>query len=103
MNLDVVRIYGCGTDATELGRISTSQIERPDAADLVMIGSDFAGFIYLQHADRRVFSFDTDGGEVRLLASNLDDFFERLVFGPDGAKFAGEDWVDDLRSAGSVD
>ena len=99
--LDVVRLYGCGENASEVGRLSAAQIEAEFCAEgLLVVGSDPAGFAYLQAADQRMYCFDTDGGEFEQIAGSLDDFFERLVFGPDAATFAGDDWLAELRAAG---
>ena len=48
-------------------------------------------------------AIDTDGGDDSQEASCIDDFLERLVFGPDGAVFAGEDWRRRLVAAGIIE
>ena len=101
--LEVVRLFGCG-GAGRVGRLSDLQIKRDfGVKNAIVIGSDAAGFVYFQGADSRVFSFDTDGGDFEGIAINLDDFLERLVFGPDAAQFAGEEWLSELRDAGLVE
>jgi hypothetical protein len=71
-------------------------------ADAIAIGSDAAGFIYLQSEEGRIFSFDTDGGTCGELAKSLDDLIDRVVFGPDAASFGGDRWLTELRSVGIV-
>ena len=101
--MEVVRLFGCGENAGEVGRLSALQIKGDfGVKGAVVVGSDASGFAYLQAADGRVFSLDTDGGEFKQLAGNLDEFFERLVFGPDAASFAGQDWLAELRDVGIV-
>lgn len=101
--LEVVRLFGCGDSAGEVGRLSALQIKGDFGVDgPIVVGADASGFTYIQSADRRVFSLDTDGGEFKLLADNLDDFVERLVFGSDAASFAGQEWLSELRDAGIV-
>lgn len=92
---------GCGDEAREVGRLSARQIDGDfGVGGAIVVGSDPSGFVYLQAADQRVYSLDTDGGDFEQIAENLDDFFERLVFGPDAATFAGDDWLAELRKAG---
>jgi len=101
--LEVVRIFGCGKAAGEVGRLSSLQLIGDIGVDgAIVVGSDASGFAYVQAADQSIFSLDTDGGEIERLARNLDEFFDQLVFGSDAAHFAGEDWLGELRSAGIV-
>jgi len=101
--LDVVRLFGCGENASNVGRISSSQIKNCVGIEgAITIGSDAAGFVYLQTCDGHVWVLDSDGGKVEQLADNLDDFFERLVFGQDAISFGGPEWMKELRDAGVV-
>ena len=65
----------------------------------IIIAADAAGFAYLQDGDGQIYSFDTDGGEVKLIATNINDFVCRLIFGPEADKFAGNKWLNDLKAA----
>lgn len=104
IGLEVVRLFGCGDSAGQSGRISALQfISGYGVEGAIAVGADPSGFIYIQLADQRLFSLDSDGGEVTQVAKDLDDFFERLVFGTDASSFAGEEWLADLRSAGIID
>lgn len=101
IGLDVVRLYGCGDEAKAVGRLSAMQVFGNCGVEgLIVVGADPSGFVYFQAPDKRVFCFDTDGGDFEQISESLDDFFERLVFGPDAATFAGEDWLAELREAG---
>ncbi len=71
--------------------------------ETIIIGSDPAGFVYCQATNREVFSLDTDGGGIEPVAESLDDFFARVVFGPDAAWSYGADWLLDLIAHGLVD
>jgi hypothetical protein len=99
--LDILRLFGCGPNAGEVGRISDYQFPAASRFGIV-IGSDASGFAYIQTHDSRVLSFDSDGSEVKLLATGLDEFFERLVFGPDAERFGGSEWFGELRDAGMI-
>jgi hypothetical protein len=102
ITLDVIRFYGCGSSCT-VGRMADLQMV-PDelAGEATAVGSDPAGFVYLQSNDGRIFSLDTDGGGVKFLAASIDDLVCRLVFGSDAESFAGIDWLNELRHAGIV-
>jgi hypothetical protein len=101
--LEVIRLFGCGTAARTIGRLSDFQLKTvPKLVNGVVIGSDASGFVYVQKRDGQLISYDTDGGEVEYLAESIDDFFERLVFGPEAASFAGAEWLQELRDSGIV-
>ena len=99
IDIEILRIHGCGNDP-RLRPIETAQRYLPEAPEgTLVIGSDPAGFAYLEMQDGRILSYDSDGGEVKTLAADFDDFICRLVLGPDAAEFAGEDWASDLKQA----
>lgn len=98
--LEVVRLFGCGDQTGEIGRLSDFQVDLGTTLkEPATFGSDAAGFLYIQDSACKIWSLDTDGGELREIAKNLDDFIVRLVFGPDALLFAGEDWLRELRGA----
>jgi hypothetical protein len=104
LDLDVVRLYGCGSVARGIKRLSAHQlVEADELRDLdepMVIGSDSSGFVYIEDAQGRVWSLDTDGGELTRLADSLDDFLGRVVFGEGAEAFAGSQWAQTLRRAG---
>jgi hypothetical protein len=101
IDIEILRICGCGNEGRGLATIETAQRFWPESPEgALVIGSDPAGFLYLELQDGRITSYDTDGGEVKTLAADFDDFICRLVLGPDAAEFAGEDWASDLKQAG---
>src|SRR5439155_2607266 len=77
--LEVIRFFGCGDAAGEIGRLAEFQINA-DIGEVgsIVVASDASGFVYLQANDERVFSLDTDGGNCRRLADSLDDFIDRV-------------------------
>jgi len=107
LNLDVVRLYGCGSVVNGIKRLSPHQLRlAPDELrnldKPMVIGSDPSGFVYVEDTRGPVWSLDTDGGELTRLGDNLDDFLGRVVFGEDAEAFAGGDWVRTLRDAGLI-
>lgn len=101
INLDVVRLYGASPTFGELRGLSETQsgplTKVPGA---IVFGDDPSGFIYAEASNGEILSFDSSFGEIKAIASNLDDFFTRLVFGKDAAEFAGDEWMNNLRMGG---
>lgn len=101
LNLDVIRLYGASPTASELRGIAEAQ-----SGPIVMIpgmvvfGDDPSGYVYAEALSGEVVSFDSSSGESKIVASSLDDFFGRLVFGSDAGEFAGDRWLQDIRSVG---
>ena len=104
IGLEVVRFFGCGSNVGEVGRLADFQIDFEFGVEgAIVIGSDASGFAYLEGGDGRIYSFDTDGGTVKELAVDLNDFVDRVLFGPDAADFAGEAWLEEVRENGLVE
>jgi hypothetical protein len=40
--------------------------------------------------------------EIKEVATSMDDFFGRLVFGVDSADFLGVQWLEDLKNSGVI-
>lgn len=101
ITLDIIRLFGCGKNSGEVGRLSSMQIDANlGLSDAIVIGSDAAGFIYVQAEEGRIFSFDTDGRTCGAIAKSLDDMIDRVVFGPDAASFGGDRWLAELHRVG---
>lgn len=124
IGLEVIRFFGCGKDAAERGRLGDFTLEQDDPDQMIIIGSDPAGVVYLQAKDGGIWMFDAEGavgenedseasdledledddsdleGETELVAHSLDEFLENLVFGPEADQFIDEDWKADLQAAG---
>ncbi len=97
MNLDVIRLYGCGSVHEELKQLSSCQMGvLSELEGNVVFGDDPAGFMYAEKDDGTILSVQTSSGEIKEVAQNMDDFFERLVFGKDAREFGGEDWEEEL-------
>ena len=101
MNLDVIRLYGCGNVHEELKRLSSCQTGAlVELEGNIVFGDDPSGFMFAEKSDGKILSVQTSVGEIKEVAENLDDFFERLIFGKDAKEFGGEDWVEELVDAG---
>jgi len=100
LDLDVVRIFGCGAVEAGLTSLTEEQVDWPEVKGWIAIGSDPSGFIYFADKEGAILSYDTDGGDIEKCASDLDDFLGRLVFGSDAAQFCGEEWARELRKVG---
>ncbi len=71
-----------------------------DFPGVVLFGDDPSGFIYGENKYGEILSFDTQSGNVKLIAADMEEFFTELLFGPDAARFAGQEWLEELRAAG---
>lgn len=98
IDLDVIQIYCCGITSNRIYRIADEQFEELISKGLITIGSDSAGFVYLESEKAEIYSFDTDGGEIVFQAENLEVFFTDLVFGQNADKFLGKKWKEELQT-----
>ena len=62
--------------------------------------SDPSGFVYYIQGSGEVIVEDTDGGEMKKVASSFDDFIHSYLFGVRSAAFSGEEWHQELVRAG---
>ena len=98
IGLDVIRLFGCGQHSDSRGRLHAMQVPALNSSDgALVIGTDPSGFIYLENRSGVIASYDSDGGDLKRLASSVDELFELIVFGAGANEFAGEEWLDDLR------
>ncbi|MEM1060659.1 MAG: SMI1/KNR4 family protein [Verrucomicrobiota bacterium] len=103
IDLEVVRFYGCGEGTDEVLRLSAARSEMVVGIEgCLEIGSDAAGFVYIQGSNGSVYELDSDSGDYEFVAVGIDDFVGRLVFGSDAAQFAGDEWYLELKKAGMV-
>jgi hypothetical protein len=102
LNLDMIRIYGVGAVRSRIRRLKDNQLDSvARMPGFIAFGSDPSGFVYAEGKNLEVYCFDTDGGDrPEPIASNIEDFFGRYVFGPDSDKFIDTDWKEGLRQAG---
>ena len=85
-NLDVVRLVPCDTlEVQEEG---------------LYFANDPAGFMYFLDSEDRVVVLDTDGGGLKAVAANVDDFLTGYVFGSRSEEFMGARWLAELKVAG---
>ncbi|WP_010304014.1 SMI1/KNR4 family protein [Candidatus Odyssella thessalonicensis] len=96
INLDIIRLFGCGNVEPPLSNLLENQFDYNNKG-LVIIGSDPAGFLYAENKDGEILSIDTDGGEFHTVADNFTDFICDYLFGVHAHEFAGEDWLNELK------
>jgi hypothetical protein len=104
LNLEVIRVFGCEVTLPSIPSLRESQFPPSflPAASLAF-ASDPVGFVYVELEAGGIVSVDSDGGEIELVASSIDDFFDNFVFGMRGDKFADSDWLQELRNASLID
>lgn len=71
----------------------TTNIRPHTRARTIDFANDPSGFIYGEDVAGNIVSFDSSCGELEIIASGMDDFFCRLVFGKDAEMFAGKEWA----------
>ncbi len=84
-NLDIIRFYA-------IGRIINTKKG-------LKFADDPSGFIFYVNATGEVISEDTDGGNVKKVASSVKEFIHSYLFGERAAEFAGEEWLQELIKA----
>lgn len=103
LNLDVLRIYGATQTTKEIKGILESQSGfLGKSSDTILFGDDPSGFLFAEDGEGRILSFDSKSDVQKIIASDMDDFFQRLIFGKDAALFGGDDWADEVLKAGLV-
>lgn len=106
INLDMVKIYGVGQTDARIKRLSRCQLDiSQDFPGWVVFASNPAGFVYAEGPDGVVHTYDTQAfsspsGAEKMVASDIDDFFSRFVFGSDSDEFCAGDWKRRLLEAG---
>lgn len=97
LDLDIIRFYGCGCNPGPHGSLAENQFELPEVfSSGLVIGSDPAGFLYVEDETGQIFMIDSEGGEISYLATSLNEFICSYVFGERGHEFAGEGWLTEL-------
>jgi hypothetical protein len=99
LDLEVLRLYGVAPVPPGIRELVVEQRHWEGLPGLV-VGSDPAGFLYLEGSDGKVFVYDTDGGDVKLLCAGLDELFTVHVFGREAEAFGGTEWASEVRRVG---
>lgn len=102
IDIDVLRIHGVNGDEVPYPIEPALNFDPKLERNAIVVASDPSGFLYIEHADGKISSYDTDGGRLDVVARDFDDFLCRFVLGADSADFAGDDWERDLRKAGVI-
>lgn len=98
IDLEVISFYGCGKPEDTLECLQNNQELLPSSIKGGMvIGSDPMGFIYIENEEGKIYSLDTDGGEILEVASSLEDFICNYLFGKRAKEFGGEEWEQELK------
>ena len=98
IDLEVISFYGCNEPEDTLECLRNNQELLPSAiSKRIIIGSDPAGFIYIEDESGKFFLLDTDGGEIAEIASSIEDLICNYVFGKRAKEFGGEEWEQELR------
>lgn len=100
-NLDVLLLFGCAGTDTEIPGLRHRQALLPAGLrEAVAIGSDPAGFVFVEGSGGEIIAVDTEGGDHEVVGTGFDDFICRYVFGEDSDRFGGDAWKCELKAAG---
>jgi hypothetical protein len=106
LNLDMLRVLGVGAVEGSIRPLGRRQsLIQKEHADWIVFADNPAGFVYAEDSAGRIHSIDTQSWKsaaesIKPIASDLDDFFERYVFGRDSDQFCADDWKEKLHAAG---
>ena len=94
-NLDEVRIHAIGGDfGWQLEIVNVQGHGRG-----IVFASDPSGFQYVIREDGAIVSLDHDGGGVKAIAADVDDFLRHYVFGERANEFGSEEWAKEVAVA----
>lgn len=97
IDLDIIRIFGCGVVEGSLETLRDNQDYMPlSFKDGVIFASDPSGFLYIENSQREIFYLDTDGGEIEKICSSFGDFIDKYLFGIHADIFFGKEWHNQL-------
>ncbi len=103
LNLDIIRIFRAGANVKRLpGLLDHQPPPLAEMSGVIVFANDPSGFEYAEASTGEILSRDHDGGEVKEIASSMEEFFDVLLFGARAAGFAGQDWYDELAAAGII-
>jgi hypothetical protein len=100
LDLDVIRIFGVPPLTQGIKNLLEWQELVPEGKGNIAFGGDASGFLYFESLDGSVLSWDHDGGEIKVMASCINEFIDEVVFGSRGDSFMGEEWLSRLRALG---
>ncbi len=95
IDLDVIRFYGVGVTIKPIKRLARNQDDLD--SEYIAIGDDPAGFTYIQDKAGKIYSIDSEAGEIKYLTSSLSELITCYIFGKDASQFGGKDWEDELK------
>ena len=97
IDLEVIRFYGVGNSPGIHGSLIENQYTISNTIEMgIVVGSDPAGFIYIEDKDYKIHMLDIDGGNCEIVASSLDDLIVNFIFGVRAKEFGGDEWFCEL-------
>lgn len=100
LDLDVIRIFGVPPVTQGIKDLLEWQELVPAGKGNIAFGDDPSGFLYFESLDGFVLAWDHDGGEIKVMASCINEFIDEVVFGARGDSFMGEEWLSRLQTLG---
>ncbi|HVQ14300.1 MAG TPA: hypothetical protein VMS40_11950, partial [Vicinamibacterales bacterium] len=100
------RVFGVGAVDSEIAPLGRRQLGvQNEHPDWIVFADSPTGVVYAEGGDGRIHAIDTQSmaseeDSLELVASDLDDFFDRYVFGADSDQFCAGDWKDHFHRIG---
>jgi hypothetical protein len=92
----ITKYYTLNLDIIRFNPYEKCDLVTLKGIEYINIASDPAGFRYLIDFYGSVFSYDHDGGEIKQVAKDFDDFVTNYLFGQRAGEFCGDDYKEDV-------
>lgn len=96
INLDVIQFFGCDTSQSDAELKNNQELLPREIKKGIIIASDPSGFLYIEDEEGKIFLLDTDGGQISIIASSLEDLICNYIFGNRAEEFGGKEWKREL-------
>ena len=102
-NLDFIRVFGVHPVENDfLKELAKENKEWEDVVkevgeNSIYFANDITGFMYFELEDGSIVYLDTDGGEIKKVADDINDFFLNYIFGKRADEYGDTEWLDELK------
>jgi len=107
-NLDFIRVLGTHPVENEFleelakENLEWKEIIKEIGKNAIYFANDITGFMYFELEDGSIVKLDTDGGSIKKVAKDMNDFFLNYIFGNRAAEYGDTEWLDELKEAGII-
>jgi len=107
-NLDFIRVLGTHPVESEFMEELAKEnkewedVKKEVGENSIYFANDITGFMYFELEDGSIVYLDTDGGEIKKVADDMNDFFLNYIFGKRADEYGDTEWLDELKEAGII-